>query len=393
MNTFQLSLLIQRELEDGRNPLELEKLIRAANDQATEKGAIDRRVLKKLAREPERVRLGYRQLVALNNYFHWVGLPGLDEQPILLKPGVLDCLVEKPRLAFLLGSTPRPHEQRNDISRWDTRSMADLLHAVCLRSTLRPVRRANLSFELKDVLLDFSARPETFAGQDWYGLLQDNQTSVLSIGSPRASHASEILLARLFHQKPFEAPAAGDAALPFYFIWPDLKQGAPRPALRGAGRRLRENPPGFRSRFALAADDIVKRDKALARAIRAGKACAFSLGSKLYPVHIGPKHFKMYAVIAAQRRRGGQTHVIIAGISGPATYAAATLLGQIQEPLPGVADQDGPVLYVPIEVGIRVDSARNRSRGDIREVVSKEFLDEPKIWREPPPPEPPRDER
>ena len=25
--------------------------------------------------------------------------------------------------------------------------------------------------------------------------------------------------------------------------------------------------------------------------------------------------------------------------------------------------------------------------------VSKEFLDEPKIWREPPPPEPPRDER
>jgi hypothetical protein len=51
------------------------------------------------------------------------------------------------------------------------------------------------------------------------------------------------------------------------------------------------------------------------------------------------------------------------------------------------------VLYVPIEVGIRVDSSRNRSRGDIREVVSKEFLDEPKIWREPPPPEPPRDER
>ena len=110
MNTFQLSLLIQRELEDGRNPLELEKLIRAANDQATEKGAIDRRVLKKLAREPERVRLGYRQLVALNNYFHWVGLPGLDEQPILLKPGVLDCLVEKPRFAFLLGSTLRLHE-------------------------------------------------------------------------------------------------------------------------------------------------------------------------------------------------------------------------------------------------------------------------------------------
>src|SRR5262249_36762319 len=118
------------------------------------------------------------------------------------------------------------------------------------------------------------------------------------------------------------------------------------------------------------------------RAIRRGEACAFYFERKLYPVKPGPKGFPMYAVIAAQRRSGSQVHLVIAGISGPATYAAATRVRKLTDALPHVPEEDSPVLYVPVEAQIRADPSRNR-RGDIREVLSSKFLCAPKWWPAP----------
>jgi hypothetical protein len=87
----------------------------------------------------------------------------------------------------------------------------------------------------------------------------------------------------------------------------------------------------------------------------------------------------MYAVLAAARRSGGQTHVVVAGSSGPATYAAATMLAQVHAPLPLLAEQNSSVMYLPIEVDIRVDSSR-KSRGDIRLVDDCRPIGEVRTW-------------
>ena len=376
--SFYLSTLIRRLLEKEGGASRLARLIKAANDQVGEKKSVGHRTLKKLAYEPEHVQLSYTQLVALDNYLSSVG-EGLDRNPIFHKRGVLDCLVETPRVAFLLGSTPRQWEQRNDVSRWDTRSVARLLHEICLRSAALQAQLRGVEFEFADVLLDFPVRLEKLATEPWYQLLEDQQCSVIAFGSSRACHASEIMLAQMFGVTPFHKPSLTDPLLPFYFIWPGGQSGE---SGRSAKPRLKGNPPGFQSHFAWTPDDIEEKDPALARAIRRGKAFGFYFDGKLYPVSPGPGAFPMYAVIAAQRRSGSQVHVVIAGISGPATHAAATLVRKITAALPHVPGEDSQVLYVPVETQIRTDPSRSR-RGDVREVLSCRFLCPPKWWPAP----------
>jgi hypothetical protein len=245
--------------------------------------------------------------------------------------------------------------------------MAGLVHEICLRSS----GRRSVGFEIEDVLLDFPVGLEKLTAQPWHRWLRDKHCSIISIGSPRACHASEILLAQMFGLTPFEREAAAGARAPFAFIWPEREPGesgrSPAPS------RLKGNPRHFQSRFALTAADVPRTEGKLAEQIQRGEACAFRFGDQLYPVVPDKqKPFKMYAVIAAQRRRDSQTHVVIAGLSGPATYAAATLVKQFVTALPHKPGEDSAVIYRPVEVVVSIEGTEGQP-GDIRKVKSRRF--------------------
>jgi len=383
---FVLSRLIGRALKEAGNASRLAKMIADANGG---KSSVGWKLLEKLARDPEHVRLSYPQLEAIDHYLATRPEGGLDRNPLFQKPGILDCLVETPRVAFLLGSTPRQSEQRNDLSRWDSRAMAGLLHEICLRSSALHTGRHGVEFEIEDVLLDFPVRPDKLMDQSWHRWLNDKNCSIISVGSSRACHASEVILAQMFGLRPFVKQSAAEIRSPFTFIWPDTEPGesgrSPAPS------RLKGNPRDFQSRFALGADDLPGDQKKLAQLIRAGKACAFHYRDTFYPVVPNQaKPFKMYAVIAAQRRRDSQTHVVIAGLSGPATFAAAELVRDFKTALPHVPGGESSVVYRPVEVVISAKGKRGQP-GDIRTIEKYEFMDEPQIWQAPVAKETPRD--
>ena len=65
------------------------------------------------------------------------------------------------------------------------------------------------------------------------------------------------------------------------------------------------------------------------------------------------KRVRSYGVIAAQRRPEGQIWVVIAGLTGPGTYAAATCLNAVEAPLPNAEDPHrGQVLWAVVEATV-----------------------------------------
>lgn len=87
----------------------------------------------------------------------------------------------------------------------------------------------------------------------------------------------------------------------------------------------------------------------------------------------------MFAIIAAQRRAAGNIWMVVAGHAGPATYGAATMVGQIAEELPWAVNQPSKVLWVPVKVHVRARKP-SPTEGDVREVVGAEFAGKPRFW-------------
>ncbi len=118
-------------------------------------------------------------------------------------------------------------------------------------------------------------------------------------------------------------------------------------------------------------------DPGVARAIRKNQAEAFRVGEKTYPVTLTKKRWTMYGTIVAQRRENGQVWLVICGISGPATYAAALLVNRITAALPPADGSAGQVLWAPIWATIALDPS---ALGDNRKVADQGLLYAPAVW-------------
>ena len=142
--TLRLAGVIQREIVRVGNAHRLARLINDANAVAHTGLTVGRRTLSRLARGGESARLTLKLLRALDVYLAPLG-EGLQDRPVFDKKGILECLVETRNISFLLGSKPRPQARRNDLSRWDTRSMAELLREASRFDV-------HMDFEIEDVL-------------------------------------------------------------------------------------------------------------------------------------------------------------------------------------------------------------------------------------------------
>ena len=251
-----------------------------------------------------------------------------------------------------------PEERRNDISLWDTKSQAQLLTQISKLDVHR-------EFDIEPVLWRMPIDPAAMHSERWHRLLEEDQTSVISIGSPLASLSSEVMLARMFGVQPFTLPRfRAGKQVPFFFVW------------------LPKSIRHFRSAFLLTWRELQSEHAALATRVRRNQAAGFILEGTPHGVSSEGKAWTMHGVIAAQRRAAGNVWLVISGMTGPATYAVAKMVKEISTELPWSSKgKNSKVLWVPVKVKIKAGKTDPWS-GDTREIVDAVFDGEPRVWPE-----------
>jgi hypothetical protein len=331
----------------------LADLINAANEDSGTGCRVSRQLVTNLRDSPESISLTWDHLVAFHTYFKENGA-SLQHLPILETRGVFEALGDKQRLVFMYGARSRPEEQRTDNSHWDTRAHVELVRQASL--TGRP-----LEFDAQDVLWRCPVDPATLGSEPWRRILDEDQASVVSLGSPLSALSSEIMLASMLDVKSFEPPHVMQRRLPFYFVW------------------LHRVAAEFRSAFGLTADALRAKHPDLARRVQRNATTAVFLGETVLESPTKGHDWTMHGIIAAQRRAAGNVWLVVAGLHGPATFGAATMVKDITDELPWSSKGPSKVLWVPVKVRVRAGKAKPTD-GDIREVVGAEFDGKPRIW-------------
>jgi hypothetical protein len=351
MKRFRLARILRQEAEKQHGFDPLAKAIWKANGEQ-EGFSIDRRKLRRIANDPE-VKLSVKELIVLDHYLALKG-EGLAEKPILEKTSVRESLEDRKDVCFVIGSRMNERDRVSDLRRWDCRAMSLLLHDLGKFTS-------GLQIGFEDAPRN---TPYNMLGQEkWYNhVQQEHGPSVIAIGSPRACMATEVLLAKMFGVPRFTKANDSPHRLPFYFVWSDTETHYP-------------------SSFAKTPDGIARQNPRLAQEVKAGKAWAFQLGDNLLKVRRDWRNpSKMYGVIAAQRQYGGQVHLAVAGVSGPATVAAATMVKALfSEELPraNAPSEAASVLWACCEVTVTYDM---RVQGDNREIDEPKLISGPCLW-------------
>jgi hypothetical protein len=301
--------------------------------------------------------LSLTNLIALDNYLAPLG-ESLQDRTIFERLGIIEALVENPKVSFFVGAKPRDDEHRTDLSVWDTRAVAELVGQIYRVNPL-------VQYDINDVLFRRNVTLQRLKSEEWYRLLSEDKRSLVSIGSPRANLASEVMMAMMFGVAPFpkvQATGFDPGRMPFYFIWP--------------GSLIKD----LRSAFAVPSEMLAPKVRADNPQVRRGQANAFVIGSKVFPILRLARRYRSYGVVVAQRRPGGGVWAVVCGESAPATYAAARRVTEIQEGLPESTNDAPRLLWRPVSVNIGHDRTRP---GDKRTVQHDDFTQESRIWPSP----------
>jgi len=351
---LRLTRLIKQATAGGLAVSRLAEMINDANQEAKTGCRVTRQMVGNLMRNPAKVSLTWDAIVAFSTYFKKYG-NNLQHIPILETRGVFEALGYKQSLVFMLGAKPRPEEQRTDVSQWDSEANAELRAHASLHGIER-------TCNVQHVLWRSPLNTEAIQAESWYRILEEDQSSVISIGSPLASLSSEVMLSRALGAKPFDPPDLRTGRpLPFYFVW------------------LHKIASGFRSAFGLTHRELQPKHRELAGRVERNESTAFILGDDIHESPANGNEWTMYGIIAAQRRAAGNIWLVVAGLHGPATYGAALMVKELVEELPWTVNRPSKILWVPVKVLVRARDAKPTD-GDVREVVHTEFDGKPRFW-------------
>jgi len=191
----------------------------------------------------------------------------------------------------------------------------------------------------------------------WYGRLHANpvSTSVITIGSPKALHASEVAAATMFGVKPF-GQEAEPVNLPFGFAY--------------SAKLMQARP----STFAYVAEPQ-------APGFHPYDVSALKFGDRTFSDSRERDQWTDFGVILTQLRAEGQIWTVIAGNSGPATLAAARLAGNVIPDFGSRVDHEGnSAVYCRAVCAVIKRDPENSRGGDPRELIKQEFLGDPIVW-------------
>ncbi|MBL9139795.1 MAG: hypothetical protein JNK85_28250 [Verrucomicrobiales bacterium] len=340
---YHLAQRVRQEIRRVGSAFKLRTRIIKVCEAAGMSEKINVHVLKGLQHLPERTHLTLPQLVALHLYFS-TRSGGLDKIPIFSRRRLLDALQEQSEITVLIAAKSLVRRQTH-YTRWDSRAL-NTTKSLLLRRFQEFGREVSPppAIDEVDVLLRPEGKNRPYAADRWHRLIVEDRRTLISIGSPRASLASELLLASMFGVKPFgdRTVTVHDPRLPFQFVWPPDRSF---PA---------------QSTFALEPKDIAKQSARLSDQVRRGGSAAIAYRHQFLAApasHAGG--WDTFGVLCAQHRPNGNLWVVLSGLSGPATLAAAEVLAEI-EPEPPPATGNGappPVLWGLVEARLTEDPA------------------------------------
>ena len=315
--------------------LTLENMIAEANWNGK---TIDRRKIKRLVADDEDVSLTVTELKALEAFLAPLG-EGLADKPIFTKPAALRSIAEKGRVTIAIGAYPCVPDERSELNRWDVRAMALLFQGIEKSRRRTPVSVEDMRFTSK------LPKPPPF--------LDDEGPSVCCIGSPRSCYAAEFMLARMLGVKEFREASAHH--VPVRFVW--------------SPKASRPHTSAFRAE----ADQISALDKQLAADIKADRAWgALEIRNKLYPVRRQNKKDRIWTahgIVLSQTRPRGQAWMVIAGMTGPATFACAETVAEDRAgAVPTLQNGQGRIRWDVVECTVQRDA-------DQQEVTSHRVVD------------------
>jgi hypothetical protein len=298
------------------------------------KDAVDRRKLKSIVDNDEKLTFSVVELRALDRYLERYG-HGLAYSPLFSKPDLLQSLADYGDVTFLLGSKPEEDHFRVNFSHWDVLAMGEIQRSV---NAFAP----RVFFDIREVRLqpDVDGARRSVDESKCAQLLAEDGPSVVSLASSRRNPASDMMLSMMCGCEPFEdVPLTQKRSLPFHLVWPPGRD------------------PVLPSSFHLSSGDVERYDERAAEIVRNERASALVVGDEVWVDELTRRGYgPTYGVCVAQRRRRGQVWMVLAGLTGPATYAAARLVKKMGTSLQ--RDDHGgnsPVYYTLIRGNVEHD--------------------------------------
>ena len=200
---FLLSRLVKEEIERAKGSFgfqsALEKNARSSQTPDSESRTrramptmkpvtIDRRKLDRIAAGEEGVPLHLWELRVLGSFFERKYGVDLTETPIFEKVSIYEPLTRGGKVSFLFGLRPEASERANSLRLWDLRSMTAIAEEA-----YQTGHRIELDWRFIDPA---AAKIFEDESREW---------NLISIGSPRANVATEVLLSRMFGVTPFQS--------------------------------------------------------------------------------------------------------------------------------------------------------------------------------------------
>ncbi len=224
--------------------------------------------------------------------------------------------------------------------------------------------------DIQDVMIDgrLPGLVESSDESGWEGLMDDHGPSLVCLGSSRTSPATEIMLCRMFELSPQRERARR------------TRSGCSPSTSSGAA----PSPMSFRATSTSRSKELGERDPAAADLIDVGDASALVTAEDVFVDSVNQtQEGDTYGVCVAQRRKGGQVWLIVAGVTGAATYATAKLARNLATRLHEQKRGEDSDIYWAV-VRARVTKDPNLPLASVRSVAEETFASETHVWETPP---------
>lgn len=295
---------------------------------------IDRRTLERLCGEGSAtVQLRVGHLLALD---HWLDLE--DEGALLTKKrSLIDSVRESYNVNFLIAAEYWEDMQTDVVRRWDLRATTRLLRT--------PLNRLHVGiWDIKG--------PENWRDHD----VRIINAANISIASPVANHASQVLMSRMIGIAP--DTTVDFESLPFFIVGSERDESLNRSFIRPRSEVAKTAYAGQLPEYP-------------------GKR-ALVVNGKWY---VGSDE-KDYALLLAQRNPdNGHVQMVLCGLTGQATYKLARIIqsGQPPETLPALkSGQAHPPIYFVI-YQLTPDAAHSNGGRNGHSAIDGTPIDSPKF--------------
>ncbi|MBW2422189.1 MAG: hypothetical protein JRH19_26900 [Deltaproteobacteria bacterium] len=323
---------------------------------------VDRRKLKSIVENDPKLVLSIGELRAIDLYLEHFG-HGLAYNPLFEKRELLRHVADSGRVSFLLGSKIDESDPfRINISHWDFLSLDHIQTGVLGISP-------NVNTKSHEVLMRKEhGRARRDLGDERLNELFDNRgPSLVCLGSSRGNQMAEWMLCRMAEEPRVfqDAGPAARADLPFRFVWSSEHHSYVMPSqfhMHGA-EADRENPE--------VGEAVLQRGAACLRHAGGYEIDELTDGSK--------GEGWTYALCAAQRRERGRVWLLVAGLTGPATYAASRWVDRMATDLDVLSEQDRSRVHWSI---VRAEARKvERPNQSSYEVGNAEFVTGGVAWK------------